>query len=206
MKDRLIVFARSPFQAGVKTRLARGVGQQAAQGIYARLLYSLLFRLIAGCPENMTITLSTAGKSGVANFQAAYPELIVDHQCKGNIGVRMGTAIQKALDEGADRVVLIGSDLPDLDWPLLCQAFNNLAPDTIPVGPTRDGGFYLVGMQCPAGVFFQNITWSTDTVLTKLVSNITANGMTPYLLPKLTDIDLPEDWQRWQAQLAKPAE
>ena len=203
MKDQLIVFARSPFHPKVKTRLAHGIGQKAAQGIYARLIYSLLYRLIERCPEDTKITLSVASQSGVDTFKAAYPELDVNHQSTGNIGVRMSSAIKKAMNDGAERVVLIGSDLPELDWSLIQQAFNKIGPDTITLGPTMDGGFYLVGMQVPAKDIFQNVSWSTDEVLTRTVNNIKAVNCNPVFLPQLQDIDWPEDWERWQAKLSK---
>ena len=201
MNDRLIVFARNPFQPGVKTRLAHGIGQHAAQGVYARLLYSLLYRLVTDCPDDTAITLSLASHSGLKIFRTAYPELDVDHQCSGDIGVRMRTAIQKAFDEGAKRVVLIGSDLPEMDWALLHQAFSKINPDTIALGPTLDGGFYLVGMQAQVRDIFHDISWSTNRVLAGTITNIEAIGCRPALLPELPDIDLPEDWQRWRDQL-----
>jgi hypothetical protein len=202
MREHLILFARSPFSPGVKTRLARGLGGSAARGIYARLLYQTLFRLLEGRQPDVKITLSLADGKGLPFFKEAFPELRVAHQCAGSLGVRMHAALKEAFDDGAEKSVLIGSDLPEMHYPLIRKAFDQIDPTTIVLGPAEDGGFYLIGLPAfPGSEIFDGIPWSTPNVLSRLVENIQQSGYQSSLLATQRDIDHAADWHAWQARM-----
>jgi hypothetical protein len=198
MKKHLIIFARSPFGPPVKTRLAEGLGVRAARGVYARLLYQTLFRLLEDQPEDVHITLSLASRRGVAFFKDAFPEMNVVHQADGDLGDRMNTALRMAFDGGAQQAAVIGSDLPEMDWQLIQSAFAQSDSETLALGPSADGGFYLICTSQFKPEILNGIPWSTEDVLPKLLGNLQTLGLKHYLLPVCRDIDYKADWQAWQ--------
>jgi hypothetical protein len=195
----LIVVARNPFNSQVKTRLAETLGTEVARGVYTRLVYETLLRMIHHRTDSVRITLSLANGTGLDLFHEAFPELTVTHQCEGNIGLRMMDAMDKAFEQGAEKAVLIGSDIPGITWDIVEQAFAVIDEETVALGPAKDGGYYLVGMQKPGVDVFRDIPWSTANVLACTISNITQQGRLPGFVPMLQDIDYIEDLRRWQA-------
>jgi hypothetical protein len=201
MKNHVIVMAKDPFQSKVKTRLAKSVGEEAARGIYARLLYDTLKKVLDYTPINYGITLSLETKSAEKSFQEAFPELALEIQCPGNIGVRMQDAFENAFNKDAEKAVLIGTDVPGIDGSILNQAFMEIKANKIVLGPTSDGGYYLVGMTAPGINIFKLISWSSPEVLGQTIKNIEAEGYQPVLLPELDDIDNVMDLRQWQSRL-----
>ncbi len=198
MDKHLILVAKIPFGTKVKSRLAKGIGKNAAKGIYARLLYETIFTLLANPPGDVQMTLSMASSQGKVFFTEAFPELNVTHQCQGNIGDRILDAIRTTFKGGAKRTVLIATDQSGIPWEIIHQAFQYINQETIVLGPSTDGGFYLIGMAPPGADIFQSIPWSTNQVLTRTLQNIQALGLKSKLLEKMQDIDHPEDWEAWK--------
>jgi glycosyltransferase A (GT-A) superfamily protein (DUF2064 family) len=95
--------------------------------------------------------------------------------------------------EGASRVVLIGSDCPGVDRLTVQHAFEALAENDVVLGPSEDGGFYLIGLAAPAPGLFRRVAWSTGAVLTQTIRNAERLGLRVGLLPALRDIDTAED-------------
>jgi rSAM/selenodomain-associated transferase 1 len=201
MTNHLIVMARNPFKSQVKTRLGKSLGTAIARGVYTRLVYETLFTLLSERDNGTAITLTLEAAHGVPIFKEAFPELNVIHQSHGNIGNRMWHEFQAAFEQNVDKAVLIGSDIPGIHWETIQQALNVIDEETIAIGPARDGGYYLIGMQSPGVDVFQDILWSSNTVLAETISNITQNGLLPGFLPILHDIDFLEDLHQWQRQL-----
>ena len=202
MNDYVILFAKSPFNQDVKTRLAKDIGAEAAQGVYTRLFFETLSKLIGEASDTVTVNLHLAESKSKQYFGEAYPELLINSQCDGSFGKRMTHALESVFELGADRVVLTGSDIPGLDWDLIKQAFCHINDQNIVLGPTYDGGFYLIGMATPWRKIFKNIPWSTPDVLKILVENIKELGNEVFFLPKHRDIDNINDLRSWQASLS----
>lgn len=198
MDKHLILVAKSPFGTNVKSRLAKDIGQAAAKGVYARLLYETIFTLLANPPSDVHLTLSMASAVGKPFFVEAFPELHITHQCQGNIGTRIGDAIQKSFHNRAKQTVLIATDHPGIPWEIINTAFQHTNQGTIVLGPSKDGGFYLVGMAAPGADIFHSIYWSTDQVLTQTLKNIQDLGLNSKLLETMQDIDRAEDWTAWK--------
>lgn len=203
MNDRIIIMAKNPFRSKVKTRLAKTTGEEAARGIYARLLYDMLSKLLDPMDNNIRIELSLSDKEGINFFTEAFPEFAITKQCTGNIGVRMQHAFKHAFQNGAERVVLIGTDIPGINWSILIQAFNKIDGQSIVIGPTKDGGYYLVGMGSPGINIFKNIPWSSPEVFHQTIKNIKDHGFQPFILSELVDIDNEMDLKEWHSILNK---
>jgi hypothetical protein len=207
MRRHLIIFAKRPIAGYAKTRLGRAIGPEASAGVYARLLYGYLHSILCATLAETRITLSLAAPDDVPYFARAFPELEVRSQIQGDLGERMAQAFEQAFAEGADHVVLTGSDIPGLGASIIQRAFQQLSgamqsdsPRGV-IGPAADGGYYLIGLtqSCPG--LFQEIRWSTDRVLEETQRLARRCGITVAMLSELADIDTGADYDRWLTSL-----
>ena len=125
-------------------------------------------------------------------------------QCDGDLGCRMAAASGEAFADGAERVVIIGSDCPDLATETLARAFALLDDADVVLGPATDGGYYLVGLAAPRDELFDGIPWSTPDTLRVTLEVARARGLRVALLEEKRDIDTADDWRHWQAMRARP--
>ena len=125
-------------------------------------------------------------------------EFLKKVQTGRDLGERMEAAFSEAFAAGASKVVIIGSDCPELDAEMLEAAFDALDRNDFVLGPTPDGGYYLLGMKHTDDSVFRGIAWSTDAVRNATLQKIAAAGKTCALLPDLPDIDTEEDWRAYE--------
>jgi rSAM/selenodomain-associated transferase 2 len=116
----------------------------------------------------------------------------------------MHLAMKRAFDGGARRVVLVGTDIPGLTANILEQAFSALHERDLVIGPSTDGGYWLVGMTRPENIF-EEIAWSQRDVLDKTLALAREKGMTSHLLAPLNDLDTPDDLAREKGGNPPPA-
>ena len=191
-----LVFVRAPERGRVKTRLAAALGDDGALRVYRRLAEHTVHEARAAGGE-LRIHFTPAERE--AEVRAWLGDAVYIPQAAGDLGTRMEAAFRAAFDAGAERVVIIGSDLPDLSAALLRRAFDALASHAAVLGPARDGGYYLLGMTSLIPGVFHDIPWSTGTVLALTLERLRAAGIEPALLDTLTDVDevedLPDGWE-----------
>lgn len=117
----------------------------------------------------------------------------------------MAFAFVDAFQRQVDQVVLIGTDIPGLSPATLESAFDSLGQVDVVLGPSSDGGYYLIGMHrgaFPVGRrLFANIDWGTDNVLADTLEIASASGLRTRLLEKLTDVDNPDDLSVWEQEV-----
>lgn len=193
-RHRLVIFIKNPVPGRVKTRLAADLGHEQALSIYRQLLAHTRAQALACAAERLLFYSDTIDEQDewLAVFFAKHL------QQGSDLGARMAHALGQAL-AGAERAVLIGSDIPGLTADILAQAFDLLEGHDFVLGPAADGGYYLIGMRQPAAAVFEGIIWSTPTVLQATLERIQALGGSCSFLPTLSDIDTAADWQAWQA-------
>jgi len=194
-----LVFVRAPVAGRVKTRLAAALGAEGALQVYRRLAEHTLREARAlGGEVRVHFTPADAGPQ-VHAWLGDGPRYLP--QSAGDLGARMETAFRAAFQDGADRVIIIGSDLPELSAALLRRAFDALESHPAVIGPARDGGYYLLGMRQMIDGLFDGIPWSTDEVLARTLERLGAAGIEPALLDTLNDVDevddLPAGWAEW---------
>lgn len=194
----LLVFARQPELGRVKTRLAQGIGAEAALAVYAELLQHTRAVVAATPATTATIWLAAAQQPTLPDY---WPSFLKRTQPEGDLGHRMQFAFKAAFTAGAERVVIIGTDCPGLTTDLLTAAFDHLATSDVVLGPATDGGYYLLGMRRLLPGLFKNKNWSTATVLTDTLVDISQLGLTVQLLPLLRDVDTASDLAAWRAGL-----
>ena len=119
-------------------------------------------------------------------------------QGAGDLGRRMNRALAEALDQGCQRVVLVGSDLPDLTPEILLESLAALGRCDLALGPAKDGGYYLIGLSRPAPELFSGVDWGQDSVLARTLEKARTAGLSCQVLGELCDVDRPEDLPLWQ--------
>jgi len=200
----LLIFAREPVLGRVKTRLAAGIGPEAALATYRELL-ALTAAAVAGAQVPATVWLADTPAPPAAPTQPRpeWPGLPWRVQpAVGSLGERMAHAFGEAFGAGAGRVVIVGTDCPGLSAALLRQAFALLASHDLVVGPATDGGYYLLGISELQPALFENKQWSTATVLPDTLADAARLGLRVAQLPALADVDSAADLASWRGPAA----
>ena len=200
----LIVFARAPELGRVKTRLAAGLGDVAALGIYRRLADQVISAVRASDSYSIIVAYTPAAAEH-AMREWLGPSIVLRSQASGDLGARMAGAIGDALAAGAERVVVIGTDCPDLDAQVVETAFRQLASSDAVLGPATDGGYYLIGMSRLHPELFDDIPWSAPDTLRVTLERARASGISIALLDERHDIDTADDWRAWVASVTAAA-
>ena len=121
-------------------------------------------------------------------------------------GKNLGERMSNALDSGLirhEQVVLIGSDLPELDSRYLRKVLKHLSKCKIVVGPAIDGGFGLIAVKKFCASIFNGLTWGGPEVFSGLMRNIRMSEMDYFIADRLWDVDVPADFARYQKWLSK---
>ena len=198
MRTAVVVFARRPRPGRVKRRLARGVGARQAATIYAELL-SRALKTVDARRWTRLLFCADSQDRGWFHSRLRGGKWLVKGQARGDLGRRMAKATEFALRR-ADAVILIGSDIADLEVNDLTRAAGALDHGTEAVlGPTVDGGYWLVGARETAMVrkLFDNVRWSSEHALADTLAN--AGTRRVELLDTLDDIDNADDLERWES-------
>lgn len=185
----LLIFVKNPVRGKVKTRLAATVGEERALEVYRQLLART---------RSVSVDLPGAKAVFYADFvpeEDEWEEAIYQKQVQEghDLGERMERAFAWAFAAGQTSVCLIGSDCYELTVQVLQQGFAALAEHDVVLGPSTDGGYYLIGMNRLHPAFFRGKRWSTDTVLHEALQEVERLGLTTHLLPPLTDVDEEKD-------------
>ena len=204
-RARLIVMSKAPVPGRVKTRLIPLLGKAGAASLHQALLEATLAKLSrAGL---CAVELCCAPDARHVYFDEArerYP-LTLTAQSDGDLGLRMSTAIRQGLQQAQD-VVLVGTDCPDLAAEDVAAALELLAAgNDVVLGPSRDGGYYLIAMRRHHPALFEDIPWGSDRVMALTLQHINNCGLTSALLDVRDDIDTPADYQNWQQRVVPVA-
>jgi rSAM/selenodomain-associated transferase 1 len=190
----LIVFAREPRSGHVKTRLAASIGDAAALDVYTKLLTRTLH--LAEQSVFHQRYLFCENTTQVDYFQSLLnAELwITRAQPTGDLGQRMHDAFVSVL-RAHDYAVLIGSDVADLELSDIDSAAAALETRErhCVIGPTADGGYWLIGLGRAEETLFESIPWSTDSVAPLTLSKMSQLGLSVTRLHLRHDVDELDD-------------
>jgi rSAM/selenodomain-associated transferase 1 len=123
-------------------------------------------------------------------------------QADGDLGRRMAAFFGEQLKGGATATVLVGNDSPTLPLPFIRQAFDELQSADVVIGPSTDGGYYLIGCAGRVPPLFERIRWSTSLVLSDTIGALQHADWRLALLPPWYDVDTLEDWRMLQGHVA----
>jgi rSAM/selenodomain-associated transferase 1 len=203
----IILFARDPVAGKVKTRLAPFLSEDLIFELYTRFLDDSIEKIRKVSTADPFIGVTPADSSGYFSRMStnAEPPLTMFVQEGKDLGEKMFNALQERFDEGYEHVVIIGSDSPSLPVDYLEKALSS--EKDLVLGPSTDGGYYLVGMhQKPVDVFTGGIDWGSEKVLEQTLERIQKSGASLELLPPWYDVDREEDLKFLKTHLEMIAE
>jgi rSAM/selenodomain-associated transferase 1 len=191
-RTRIIIFAKAPVPGQVKTRLIPALGEIGAARLAHRMLLDTVTAAVAA---NLSLPeLCTDPHPLDESWQGFLPPqpLRMTAQGEGDLGERLARAAKRMIALG-ERVLLIGTDCPELDASRLRVAASALETRDGVIHPALDGGYALLGLRRFDPSLFNSITWSTPTVATETIARIRALGWSLHIGETLRDIDQPED-------------
>ena len=198
---RILVFAKAPLAGYAKTRLVPALGETAAARLQQALITRTLEIAVAAnlCPVELWCAPDIKHEF-FSHCQATYN--ITLHQQQGhNLGQRMTHALADALMRSR-HVILIGTDNADLDGAYLRKGIEALSGSAdVVIGPARDGGYVLIGLNKILPALFSNISWSSSQVLTETRQQLAQLAASWHELETCRDIDRPEDLRYLPAPL-----
>lgn len=216
-----MIFLKEPIPGKVKTRLAADVGHEDAARYY-KALVEVLLRQLQGL-ENCRIRFCYApddaddairfwllpqmnGSRGETEDVYLAPtalgekyrqEIDFRPQGDGDLGERMERAFAEGFADGFEEIAVIGTDCPDCGARWINAGFSRMAKESRHgmIGPSTDGGYYLLGLKNHSPSLFQNISWSEDNVLELTLTAANKADISLEQLPFLTDVDHLDDWE-----------
>lgn len=194
MKRALICFTRPPVPGRTKTRLMPLLSGEACAALHTAFLRDIA-GLCGRVDADLYVAYAPEGDWGILReiFPAA---LDFFSQAGEGLGERMHRALARVLALGYDACVLIGSDLPELTEDHLAAAFAVLEEADATLGPTADGGYYLVGLRKPCRSLFAGQRYGHASVYENTLAAIRDEGLRFRPAPPCRDVDVPEDLMR----------
>lgn len=206
--DVLAIFARAPIVGKVKTRLAQTIGNERATQLYCAMLQDVFARAQQACESSRSGFEIVVFHWPADAFETANGSLrpfwsgARQAQSEGDLGAKLGECFAVLWRAGWRKIVVIGSDAPDLPPQFLVQAFEKLKSCDLVFGPAHDGGFYLMGASCEVSArFFGDVRWSDAETLNDVLRNAQACGLSYELLAPWRDVDDESDLRALESRL-----
>ncbi len=188
----VIVFLRVPEKGQVKTRLSKILNTTFVLDLYKAFV------------EDTLAAVKDQGEPYLYFWPPYQKEMLCSWlgsdydyfpQQGDNLGQKMVNAFEDVFAKGIDQAVLVGTDIPQLDPGIISSGFKMLETKPAVIGPSKDGGYYLIGFNKPyfSKLVFKDIEWSTPKVLDQTLSFMKQEIIEPDFLPFLNDIDIPAD-------------
>ncbi len=209
--NHLGLFAKFWQPGTVKTRLAASIGDSAACKLYHAFVFHLLEQL-ADSGDTRGVVFSPPEKE--SDFRDSVPAVwSLCPQSKGDLGTRMRNFFETQfqmmeeanVNAAVNKIVVIGADCPQLDSKVIENAFTQLDEVPVVLGPSTDGGYYLIAMSGQCRNIFDDIAWSTERVLEQTAQQLTSKDIPFRLLQPLTDVDEIESLQALESELTTRA-
>jgi len=196
LKQALIIFARNPVRGKVKTRLAATMGDDKALSIYQSLLEHTV-QITQQLPYDCYVFYA----DGISKNDVWPDDLYLKKNQEGkDLGQRMLHAFDTLFQQGYKKIIIIGTDCFELSSFILLDAFTALDEKEVVIGPSEDGGYYLLGMRQFFPFLFEEKAWSTDSVYSSTVQQLVIQNIRYEILPILNDIDTEDDWKQYLQQ------
>jgi uncharacterized protein len=206
MRAAIVVMLKAPRAGRVKTRLSPPLAAEDAAELAACFIEDTLRQALRSTGQ---VIIAYDPPDGFPELQAYAPagvQWLV--QEGGDLGRRQDAAITCAAVQGFGPIALVGTDSPTLPARHVASALTSLeqsAADLV-LGPTRDGGYYLLGVRRPVSGLFGGVAWSAGGVCRQVEQNAAALGLRVELLPPWYDVDTSEDLRRLWEELCRSPE
>ena len=185
-KELLIVFVKNIKLGKVKSRLANVIGKEAAFNIYKELV-----KITENATKHLQIDKQIYFSDAI--IESKWENDLKKIQQGIDLGERMKNAFKKGFEDVYEKIILIGSDLPQITENIILKGFSELSTNEIIFGPAEDGGYYLVGLSKMNSAIFDDKPWSQSELLKVTLHELKNNNQQFALLETLNDIDTYED-------------
>jgi rSAM/selenodomain-associated transferase 1 len=195
------IMAKMPQAGEVKTRLCPPLTSEEAAELYRCFLLDKIAQVRALKTASPVIAYTPA--EGRSLFEALAPGFVLLLQQGAELGARLANCVTQLLATGYTGMLAIDSDTPTLPTAFLQQAVELIAmPQTdVVLGPSEDGGYYLIGLRHPHRELFESMAWSTASVLPETLRRAEARGLKVACLPPWFDVDTAAEVERLRAEL-----
>ena len=189
----VIMFVKSPERGMVKSRLTAALREDVVLGLYKCFVSDTMEMLAQG--GYPLIIFFYPPESGQRIRQWLGDEHTLLPQSGNDLGERMKNAFKTVFSQGRSSALLIGSDSPDLPGLIIDEALTSLKDHDAVVGPSYDGGYYLIGFRADSFLprTFDKIPWSTPEVFVQTLDILGKADCRVHILPKWRDIDTFDD-------------
>jgi len=198
--DTLLVVAKQPAPGQTKTRLCPPLTHDQAAELYDCFLRDTL-SIMRRIPDVRHV-IGYLPEDAQGYFRQLAPDMELSPQRGTALGERLDHLLTEALLGGSQRAVIMDSDSPTLPPAYLHQAFDDLTDADVVLGPTRDGGYYLIGLRQPQPHLLREVQMSTPRVLADTLALAEASGLTVSLLPDWYDVDTIEELHQLESEIA----
>jgi len=188
-KQALIIFTRNPELGKCKTRLAKTIGNEAALEVYKHLLNHTLKTTQQIRADKFVFYSEAIQKNDIWDDTIFGKKLQQGH----DLGKKMKNAFKELFQIGYKKIVIIGSDVLDLETRHINNALSDLNTTDCVLGPAKDGGYYLLGLNKMFDFLFENKSWSTSKLWEETINDLKENALTFTTLETLNDIDTFDD-------------
>jgi rSAM/selenodomain-associated transferase 1 len=197
----LLVVAKQPIPGQTKTRLCPPLSHAQAADLYECFLRDTLdiMRKVPG----VQCMIGFLPENARRYFHQLAPDMELTRQDGASLGERLDHLLTEVLANGSQRAVVMDSDSPTLPVEYVSQAFDQLTDAAVVLGPTRDGGYYLIGMKQPQPHLLRQVQMSTPHVLRDTLALAEASGLAVSLLPTWYDVDTIADLNHLDDEITK---
>jgi len=200
-KMALIVFAREPKEGKVKTRLCKDLPPPTVTQIYKAFVRDVLsIALKTHCDERFIYYVGTG--FSIPFLRRAGKGFLLKRQMGKDLGRRMYKAFAHCQKQRFERIVIIGTDCVTLMTRDIERAFQKLEAHDCVLGPSKDGGYYLIGLKAPHRKIFSGVKWSTSLVLEQTLHRARQLNKKVFLLRSREDVDTVADLRKLSRRIS----
>jgi rSAM/selenodomain-associated transferase 1 len=200
-RDTLLVVAKRPLPGQTKTRLCPPLSYTQAADLYECFLRDTL-AIMREVPD-VQRRIGFLPEDAHGYFRQLAPDMELTYQYGDSLGERLDHLLTEALVGGAQRAVVMDSDSPTLPAEYISQAFDQLNQADVVLGPTRDGGYYLIGMKQPQSHLLRQVQMSTPHVLEDTLALAESTRLAVSLLPTWYDVDTIDDLYQLDEEITR---
>lgn len=197
------IFAKAPRPGEVKTRLCPPLTPREAAALARCFLRDKIAQVRGLAGTTPVIAYTPASERDL--FERLAPGFVLREQRGRDLGERMRSVLGDLLGAGHPAAIAIGTDSPTLPAALVQRAVDLTASGRadLVLGPSEDGGYYLIGVRNDYPALFADVPWSTGAVLDVTLRRAETANLRPALLPTWFDVDTSDDLPRLRAALAE---
>ncbi|MCX9082255.1 MAG: TIGR04282 family arsenosugar biosynthesis glycosyltransferase [Candidatus Methanoperedens sp.] len=199
----IAIMAKAPFPNKVKTRLNPPLSPFEASRLYHSFLLDKIEQV--KCIDEARPFMAYTPESSESFFRSIIPPgFLLINQAGKDLGERLANVSHELFAMGAEKVVLLDSDTPNLPVDHIREGLSRLNEADVVLGPCEDGGYYLIGMRTFIPGIFSGIPWSTALVTEFTLKKVHELGLTVSMLPGWYDVDTEKDLRRLMRDLEFP--